>query len=420
MPLRILINGDRIYGSSAYSKVVNSMCQTLIGMGHSVAHVPMGVAMRGGKFGYQNVLIYPSGNDPWNEDVIVDRYTDYRADMLISVKDAWVFNHTPSLALNWVPSTAVDHSPVSPSITSRLHTCFKVIAISRFGQRELRAAGVENVEYIPYDMDTSIYKPLGKKAECRKLFYLDPDPDEFIVGIIAMNRVRKMIPRMLRGYARFIELNPNIKSHLWLWTDVAPTQATVVGDEETPTSGVSDSGVNLLPEIMELGIGEKVRWPEWRDVQRVGGLPEWNPDPSYMGGWDMVKMYNCLDVLLGCTGGEGFFLPGIEAQACGVPIVVTDYSATPEICGAGLTVRASDYVVVATPGIRYALADIDGMADALTKIYNANREKLAKRARAFTERYSRENVLNNYWKPFMEKCEIELKPHITREGIKPW
>lgn len=418
MPLRILVLGDRIWGTSGYSKVVYSMCKGMISLNHRVAHLPMAKSMRGGKFGYEDILIYPSENDPWGEDVVSDRYTDYRADMLITVKDVWVFNVIPHIAFNWVPICPVDHSPVSPAITSKLHTCFKVIAISRFGQRELRSKDVENVEYIPHDVDTKIFQPLeGKKAECKKLFFLDPD--EFTPGIVALNRVRKMLDRQLRGYARFLDWNPDAKkhSHLWLWTSVQPIQPTF---EEEALPEPSDSGVNLLPEIMELGLGESVRWPEWKDVQKIGGLPDWNPKPDYMGGWDMVKMYNAMDVLMLCSGGEGFGEPLLEAQSCGVPVVTTDYGAGPELCGAGLTVRWDDYIVIRTPGTRLALPSIDDMARALTKIYNADREKLARKARSFAMRYDRENVLNTYWKPFLEKCEVELKPLVTKEGIKAW
>jgi glycosyltransferase involved in cell wall biosynthesis len=221
-----------------------------------------------------------------------------------------------------------------------------------------------------------------------------------------------MIPRSLRAYKRFLELNPDVKSHLLLWTDVQPLGREVY--EGAVSMGVADVGVNLLPEIMELGLGEVVLWPDAKLVRE--GLPDW-AGPQ---GHDMVKLYNACDVLLGTTGGEGFFLPGIEAQATGKPIIVTDYASAPEICGAGLTIPPSDYAILNSPGTRYALADIDKTAEALTKIANADREKLAKKARAFAERFSWENVINQYWIPFLRQCEEELFPLVTSEGLKTW
>jgi glycosyltransferase involved in cell wall biosynthesis len=363
-----------------------------------------------GKQAYQGVLIYPSGQDVAGEDVAIDDYIDWKADMLITLKEPWIFNHIYRYAINFVPYAIIDHSPVSPWITSRLHTAFKILVPSRHAQRELKLAGfTDNVHYIPHGVRTELYRPLEDKAACRKLFFLDPD--EFVVGIVAMNRSRKMIPQMLRAYKRFRELNPDLKSHLMLWTNISPATQP----EET-LGGVADVGVNLLPEIMQLGLGEAVRWPKWEDIQKIGGLPEWDET----GGWDMVKLYNSADCILLTSGGEGAGLPLLEGAACGVIGITTDYAAGPEYVGPGLTVPWKDYVVINTPGTRYVLADIDKTAEALTKIMNADREKLARKARAFALRYDWTKIMSDYWEPFLNECEEELKPLITKGGVSHW
>jgi len=377
-------------------------------MGFDVAHVPMGRANLMGKQGYEGVLVYPSGLDYFGEDVAKSHYVDFKADMLVTIKEPWVFNDLFRWALNWVPFGVIDHSPVSSLITSRLESAFKVIALSRFGQMELRRKGIAS-EYIPHGVRTDMFKPLEDKSECRKLFFLPED--EFIVGIVAMNRVRKMIPRMLKGYRRFLELNPDVKSHLMLWTNIQPRSVS----EEVATSGVADVGVNLLPEIVELGLLEPVRWPSWEEIEKLGGLPDWSQT-----GPCMVRLYNSFDVLLLCSAGEGFGLPLIEAQSCGVPVVTTDYAAGPEQVGAGVVVPYSDYEIFNTPGTRYALADIDRMAEALTKMCNADRERVGKKARRFAERYDWNLIMEQYWKPFLEKVEDELYPMVKGGKIQGW
>jgi glycosyltransferase involved in cell wall biosynthesis len=49
----------------------------------------------------------------------------------------------------------------------------------------------------------------------------------------------------------------------------------------------------------------------------------------------MAKLYSAMDVLLNPAMGEGFGVPVLEAQACGTPAIVTDFSAMQEVCGAG-------------------------------------------------------------------------------------
>jgi len=415
MTLRILWASDRIIGgSSAYTKVTYQMCTRLAKLDCKVAHVPMGKANRMGIWTYENVMICPSGDHPFAEDILLDHYVDFKADMLVLLKDIWVLAEIQNFAINYVPYCPIDHSPVSILITSKMQTAFRVLVPSRFGEKELTNANVQNVRYLPHGVSLDTYQPLEEhRAECKKLWFLPED--DFTVLIVARNQARKMIPHMLRAFKLFKERNPDVKSHLFLWTDVAPSSGETY--EGALSMGVGDSGVNLIPEILQLGLDKHALWPDRKLIRR--GIPE-NSGMNFKGGWDMNKLYNAADVLLGTTGGEGFFLPGLEAQACGKPIVVTDYAAAPEVCGVGLTVPASDYMILNTPGTRYAVANLDKTADALTKIMNSDRNKLARRARAFAERFSWENIIERYWKPFQEEAENELKPLITKEGKKTW
>jgi glycosyltransferase involved in cell wall biosynthesis len=409
--MRIMEIGDKITGgTSAYSKLGEEICSRLAEAGHSVAHTPIGRVNRMGKQVYHNVLIYPSGEDYFAEDVALANYTDFKANLLIAVKDTWIWNHIHKLGINFCPFAVVDHSPVSQSLTYRLETAFKPIAISRFGQIELNRKKISSV-YIPHGVRCDLYKPLSQeqKVEARRLFGLPKDA--FVVGIVAMNRARKMIDRMLRGFKRFRELNPDINAHLMLWSNVAPRKPV-----EDITLGVSDVGVNLIPEIIDLGINEFVHWPKWSDVEQIGGLPEYDPS----GNWDMAKLYGTFDVNLLCSGGEGAGLPYLEAGSCGVPSIGTNYAGAPEHIGPGLTVSWHDYIIFNTPGVRYVLPDIDGMAEAMRKIYDSDREKLGRKCRKFAESYDWKVVMSNYWTPFLRECSDELYPLITKEGAKSW
>jgi len=408
--MRIILQGDRTWGKSAYSKVVYNLSTRLLKEGHKVGHIPMARSLKGGKFNHSGVLVYSSGLDSFAQDVSVEHYLNFKADMLITVKEPWVFSTLHKEAINFVPMAIIDHAPVSRSIIARLHTAFKVIAISRFGENELKRNKIDST-YIPHGV-SDVYHPLShdQKMESRKMFALDPD--EFVVGIVAMNRSRKLIARQILGYKRFLELNPDVKSHMFLWTDVQPIRKF-----DEPSVGISDVGVSLLPEIMELGMGEAIKWPDRKNV--ADGIPEWDGS-NFVDGWDMVKLYNCFDVNMLCSGGEGAGLPYLEAAACGVPSIGTEYAGAPEYVGPGLVVPAKEYIILNAPGTRYAMPSIDGMAEALTKLMNTNREKLARKLMAHAERYSWDNVMKRYVNPFMEECEKELFPKYTSDGVKSW
>jgi len=407
--IKILWLSDRVIGGvSAYSKVSLEVLTRLAELGYSVAHVPMGRVNQMGKWVYRNILIYPSGEDPFAEDVALKYYVDFKADILVWFKDIWVMRHLHKHSINMVPYVPIDHSPVSPSITSKLHTAFFVLTPSRHGQRELMQAGLEpDIIYLPHGVDTEKFRyvPPEEKKKFKRHWFLDED--DFTVLLIARNQSRKLISRQLRVYKRFLELNPDVKSHLYLWTSVKPYRMPF----ETYT-GVADVGVNLLPEIMNLGLGDYVIWPDEELVKE--GIPD-------VGGrWNLHSLYAAADVLLGLTGGEGFFMPGLEAESVGVPILVTGYASAPEICGSGYVVPYSDYVIMNTPGTRYALVDIDKGAEALTKILNSDWGKLSRKARRFAERFDWRRIISNYWIPFLDECEKELYPYITKNKVGSW
>jgi len=406
--LKILWNSDRIIGqgNSAYKTIGYETCMGLAEAGlANVAHIPMGAANRMGRTWEKKVLIVPSGDNPWNEDVAMERYTELQADMLITLKEPWVFRKIYREAMNFVPIVPIDHQPVSEDIILRLQTAFKVIVPSRFAQWELKNRKIEST-YIPHGV-SDVYKWYPeRKAEWRKRWFFDPD--EFVVGMVAMNRARKMIPQMLRGYARFRELNPDVKSHMMLWTDVYPRTRP-----EATAMGVGDTGVYLLPEIHRLGLDEAMRWPEPKIIQE--GIPEWSEE-----GWNMVNLYNTFDALMLCSGGEGAGLPLLEAAQCGVPGLTTDYAAGPEYVGPGYTIPWKDYVIYDTPGVRRPLADVDEMARVLTKIMNSDPEKLAKKTTRFAENFRWNKIIEMFWKPFLSECETELYPLVTKTGIRSW
>jgi hypothetical protein len=72
------------------------------------------------------------------------------------------------------------------------------------------------------------------------------------------------------------------------------------------------------------------------------GIPTDNltfPDPlAYRYGMaqeTLAGIYSSWDVMLATSYGEGFGIPTVEAQACGVPVIVSNFAASPELVGDG-------------------------------------------------------------------------------------
>jgi glycosyltransferase involved in cell wall biosynthesis len=122
-------------------------------------------------------------------------------------------------------------------------------------------------------------------------------------------------------------------------------------------------------------------------------------------GEQMAHFYSSLDVLLAASCGEGFGIPVIEAQACGVPAIVTDFSAQPEVCGAGWKVAHSPYY---TPQNSWqAHPDVEDMVEALDRAYAA-RGSMSKQAVKHAAKYDVETVMSKHMLPALETVQERL------------
>jgi glycosyltransferase involved in cell wall biosynthesis len=132
---------------------------------------------------------------------------------------------------------------------------------------------------------------------------------------------------------------------------------------------------------------------------------------------DLAKQYNGFDVLMNLARGEGFGVPILEAQSCGIPVVATDYTSMTELVqGHGWLVPpfASEYHggVKLRNGLNslWALPDEYKAADALEDAYNhpEKRKKYGMQSREFALGYDFDNVILPLWRDLLGEVESEL------------
>lgn len=116
----------------------------------------------------------------------------------------------------------------------------------------------------------------------------------------------------------------------------------------------------------------------------------------------MAQVYNAADVLLSPSMGEGFGLPIVEAQACGCPVIVGNWTSMPELCFAGWKVRGQPFY---TPlGSWQFIPFIESIEQALEKAWQKrNNEELRQKAREGALAYDADRVTELYWKPVLEE-----------------
>lgn len=179
---------------------------------------------------------------------------------------------------------------------------------TQFGEEQAKLGGYPGRStVIPLGIDLDVYHQIDRMA-CRDALGVTKAlaeqghaPDTFIVGVVGRNQPRKRLDLTIRYFAQWVKECKVDDAVLWL--HVAPT-------------GEEAYDINQLTQYY--GMEGRVVSPE---IEPIFGKPE----------AELVVEYNSFDMLFSTTQGEGFWLPGFEAAACGLPIVAPNWSAVGEL-----------------------------------------------------------------------------------------
>jgi glycosyltransferase involved in cell wall biosynthesis len=344
--------------------------------------------LQGGMHNVEGFRIYPAGMDHYGNDVIGSHTKDFGANIVVSLIDVWVMRDTaqsiaPALWLPWLP---IDHDPVPEPVLNSLKGAHMPLTYSKWGHDLLKATGVDN-HYIPHGIEPNTYRVNPDVASIKKFKAELLRCNGHLSVMVAANKGypdRKAFQVQLRAWANFAKDKPDAR--LYIHT------------EPTPMYG----GVDLPKLATNLGIDAKVIFPD--RYQYYKGLPA-----EYL-----AMVYNAADVLMANSMSEGFGIPIIEAQACGTPVITTDFSSMPELVRWGYKIAPAD--MFWTPmGAWQAWPDVRGITDALNEQYEQwaggwSMSQRLKVSAAIHNEFSWDSIVRDQWAPFVAKIADVAPP----------
>lgn len=390
--MKVLWCSNAPWAGTGYGNQTDLVCRSLVGDGHDVA-LFANYGLAGSKMDWNGMTVLPSGYDVWGNDVIGGHARNHFGDgrgVVITLFDVWVAQSEKWAGLDvasWVP---VDHVPTPPKVLKYFaETKATAIAMSQFGQRMLSSAGVDAL-YAPHGVDTQLFQPDVldvNGVSPRELFGVPADA--FVVGMNAANKgnvkIRKSFPQAFAAFGLFVKDHPD---------------AVLLVHSEMAGMG---SGVSLprLAEACGIPAGNVIFTEQY--AYKMG-----------LSAQAMVALYQAMDVLMAPSMGEGFGIPVVEAQACGVPVIVSDFSAQPELVGSG-------WLIDGLPdweegqGAWLHLPNINTIVDALGEAYRG--KGIPANARAKALEYDHQLVFDTYWRPIL--TELEAKVSVPKVDVAP-
>lgn len=329
--------------------------------------------------------VYPGGRDGHSNDVIgahAKHFFGPSGGLVIMLTDPWVMDTSIISQIptaSWVP---IDHEPLMPRTRDWFRMSGAIpIAMSKFGQEQLRKAGLAYNLYVPHGFDENIFKPMERAAARAELRI---PQDAFVVGMVAAN---KGIPSR-KGFAQGIKAVGQLsKDHndvvLYMHTEMERP-----GGEELFEMCAFHGITPIVVDQYSLALG----------------VPNVN----------VALTMNAFDVLLNPSHGEGFGVPLIEAQACGTPCITTNFSSMPEVA----PVEHGNWSVDGEKTwtiyeAEQMIPNVGLLYEALTEAYEESEAaKLLRRKRVHLwaiENYEADWITDTYWKPVLDIAWRESK-----------
>jgi len=378
--VRINFQSNAPWNNSGYGKATALFVPRIASLGHEIT-ISSPYSFGGNILEWQGFPVLPMARDSAGNDTIIPSHEYFSADWTIVLADPFNLQKAaPQLdqipVALWFP---VDCSPLGIGDVMVLRESQAIpIAMSRFGGRTLQDEGADPF-YVPLAADTALYCPGDSHP------YRDTVPgitdETFVIGICAMNRdpLRKGFMEQLLAFSRFHARHPDSLLSLH-------------------SSPAGNPGVNLQSMAANLGISDAVSFPDSYSYD-LGLISE-----EHMAAW-----YRGLDVLSFCSYAEGFGLPLIEAQACGIPVITTNGSSMSELCGGGWLVSGTPFWATGHCAW-WTRPDATDIEQAYESAYQAREDGTLpkKQAREFALQYDADRVLDVYWKPVLAQFEEHL------------
>ena len=327
--------------------------------------------------------------------------SEFKPDVYLGVEDIWGMNGYWKKPwwnkINSMIWTTLDSLPILPTAVEAAPDCKNFYVWASFAEKEMARLGHSHVKTLPGAVDTSTFFRFSDNE--RKLLRARHNlSDEFIIGFVFRNQLRKSVPNLLDGFKLFKEQNPNTKVKLLLhthwsegWDIPRLLKEKNINHNDILTTYFCSQCKNY--EVRPF-TGEKQNCSICGSKQSVSTT-------NVTHGVDeeqLNEVYNLMDVYCHPFTSGGMEIPIYEAKLTGLPTLVTNYSCGEDSCTPESGGFALDWAEYREPGTQFIKASTDpkSIAKQLKAVYKLDENKLkliGDRARDFTiKNYSIEAI----------------------------
>jgi glycosyltransferase involved in cell wall biosynthesis len=320
----------------------------------------------------------------------VDRAVkEFKPDVYIGMEDIWAFKdyHVKPWwnKINCMVWTTLDSLPILPQAIEYAPKIKNYYVWASFAEKAINEMGYDHVKTLRGSLEHNNFLRLSdeKRRSLRESHGLS---DEFIIGFVFRNQLRKSVPNLLEGFKKFKNKNQNCKAKLLLHTH------WLEGWDIDKL--ISEKGLNKL-DILTTYVCSKCgtyyispyqgQKKDCRNCLSKGTVNTTNTRKG-VSEKQLNEIYNLMDLYCHPFTSGGQEIPIQEAKLTELITLVTDYSCGEDNCtkeSGGIPLDWSEY---REPGTQFIKASTcaDSIAKEIEKVYKmplSQRSEMGKVAR---------------------------------------
>jgi glycosyltransferase involved in cell wall biosynthesis len=365
----------------------------------------------------------------YGTEMIDHAIKELKPDIYLGIEDVWAF--TGFFDKPWwnkvhcIVHTTLDSLPILPEAVSAAEKIKHYYVWASFAEKAMKKLGHDHVKTVHGILDTtSFYKlPDESRAKLRKHFNLQND---YIIGFVFRNQLRKSVPNLLDGFKLFYEANPNLKAKLLLhtywsegWDILKLLKEKNIDNSKILTTYYCKQcySYHIKPFSAHVIKCDSCKHPNSCETTNVkNGVNE----------QQLNEIYNLMDVYCHPFTSGGQEIPIQEAKLTELITLVTNYS-----CGEDCSTEESggfplDWAEYREPGTQFIKASTlsTSIFEQLQKVYNLSpdiKKTLGIKARQFVvDNYSVE-VVGKYFEDLFDSLpEVDYVYDEKRKAYDPY
>jgi len=357
---------------------------------------------------------HASPTNQFGESVFETVCLDFFPDIVCDIRDFWMLDFAERSPFRpffkWCIMPTVDARPQARQWIATYESSDACFTYSDWAGKVLMDQSGGKINYLGSAPPSAhpAYKPVEDQDQQKIKFGIDPEYK--IIGTVMRNQRRKLYPDLFEAFRKFLDQSEDKKYYLYCHTsypdlgwDIPELLQQYELSAHVLFTYVCGQTQKPFPSLFKGSVAQSPYTGQYGST-----LSSVKRGVSYE---DLSEIINLFDLYVQYANCEGFGLPQVEAAACGIPVMGTDYSAMESVLRKleGIPIAPAALYKELETGCLRAVPDNDLAVEKLKAFFDqpqAARRKMGFKTRKNFEKYYQWDISGKKWEDYFDSVKI--------------